>query len=346
MSPGGLIRVVPAIRRSMAKRPRAVTTPRAVRWRALRAALDRLGKGEALDAYGPACRSAPRPHAANIRPAATSALPAARRGRSPGEARAPRAVEQQQRLGLRSMLVDTAAAAGTNCPGRWAWFIGRPVGLLDGLADPRERLGQVERLGHLGQPLGDQPPVVVALAGTARRLRPSWNVISADRRHGPCRCGSGMSLAGKSGLRVGRHSPIEHGAVGIAGHVTFVRQDQATGNATYSRTASDRLPVGADHQRLVAGLGQQRLADLLAEEVRFERRAVEDLLGPIRLDRRRAVELQRPPAVEHQIAAEQPCCGCSKTVRNPKVGFDFASPLSVKLPIPSMLPKWSLSQNL
>ena len=68
-----------------------------------------------------------------------------------------------------------------------------------------------------------------------------------------------------------------------------------------------RLPVGADQQGGDAGLVDQRLPDLLAVEERLQRRTVEDFLGPVGLDRGRAVELQRPAGhVQDQVAAEQP----------------------------------------
>ncbi len=56
-----------------------------------------------------------------------------------------------------------------------------------------------------------------------------------------------------------------------------------------------------------AGLLDERLPDLLAVEKGLQRGPIEDFLGPIGLDRRRAVKLQRPSRkVQHQIAAEQP----------------------------------------
>ena len=68
-----------------------------------------------------------------------------------------------------------------------------------------------------------------------------------------------------------------------------------------------RLPIGANQQRGDAALADQRLADLLAVEERFQRRAIENLLGPIGLDRRRAVKFQRPSGgVQNQISAKQP----------------------------------------
>ena len=52
---------------------------------------------------------------------------------------------------------------------------------------------------------------------------------------------------------------------------------------------------------------QQRGTDLLAVQERFQGWPVEDLLGPVGLDRRRAMELQRPPGeIQYEIAAKQP----------------------------------------
>ena len=59
----------------------------------------------------------------------------------------------------------------------------------------------------------------------------------------------------------------------------------------------------------------------LAVQIGFERRSVEDFLSPIRTNRSRTVELERPTdRVEDQKAAEQPMFVVAEIVRNPIAG--------------------------
>src|SRR5665213_3499648 len=64
--------------------------------------------------------------------------------------------------------------------------------------------------------------------------------------------------------------------------------------------------IGADDGRFHAAGLDQGTADLFAVDIRLERRAKEDLLGAVRLDRSGAMKFQRPAAgVQQQITAEQ-----------------------------------------
>ena len=106
-------------------------------------------------------------------------------------------------------------------------------------------------------------------------------------------------------------------------------QDQDHGRRYVFPGGQGRLPVGADQHGGYASLIDERLPDLLAVQERFQRRTVEDFLGPVGLDRGGAVKLQGPSGrVQDQIAAEQPVLRDARPPsRNPKAGLDLASVL-------------------
>ena len=169
--------------------------------------------------------------------------------------------------------------------------IARPAGLLQWLHESAERLGQVERLAQVGQPLGDQRRVGPRGLGHRQRVSPYAKRLQRMGKRFPCDCRNRGAVPARVRRSVAN---------------AFRRQDQGHGHGNQFADGQGRGTIGADDRRLGLRLFQKRPSDLLAVQKRLQRRAVEDLLGPIRLDRGGAMELQRPARHrQQQIAAEQ-----------------------------------------
>ena len=218
----------------------------------------------------------------------------------------------------RSMLV-VAGGAGARASGSSSHCL---LGLFDRVADPLERLGQVERLGQIGQPLPDQPAVFIGPLGQGQ-------TVSAKLEcHQPWAAAMGrVEPKEPSRFRPSRSALRES--------CRPVRPAAAPAPAAPKRVPGPprRLSIGAYQQRGRAALVDQRLPDLLAVEERLQRRTVEDLLGPIGLDGGRAWNSSGRPAVFRiKYPPNRPYCECSTTVRNPIVGLDLESVTSFHPP--------------
>ena len=138
---------------------------------------------------------------------------------------------------------------------------------------------------------GDQPRT----AGRAAHADPQSQVGQV------CEPAIAVPAAARASRRMGfRARPIRF--------LQFLRR-QHQGDRQIDQIAQrqNRLAIGANDQGAGFGMPQQRGTDLLAVQERLQRWPVEDLLGPVRLDRRRAMELQRPAGkIQDEIAAKQP----------------------------------------
>ena len=104
-------------------------------------------------------------------------------------------------------------------------FVTLPVGLFDGFANPLKRFGQIERIGHAGNRSTMVRWSAAAVSGTARRLRPSWNVSIGP--HPLCGASTRQIL-----------EPADSVASPLADALASSANTKATGTAVTSRTAS------------------------------------------------------------------------------------------------------------